>query len=84
MEVTASHWLATNEDDQFLAACEGVARCCDAGDRERIEFGLRFLRSLAAATSGVPVDFASLVAEDEAERVEPAPLKRIWNEVKGR
>lgn len=84
MQATASHWLTTNEDEQFLAACEGVARCCKAADRERIVVSLRLLQSLSAAVSGVPVDFARLVAKDEDERVEPAPLKRIWDEVKGR
>lgn len=82
MTATSTHWLATKEDDQFLAACEGVARICEPEDKVRIESALRFLRSLASAASGVPVDFAALIPEDEEDRIEPAPLKRIWDEVK--
>lgn len=82
MTATSTHWLATQEDDQFLAACEGAARVCAPEDRVKIETSLRFLQSLASVASGVPVDFAALIPEDEEDRIEPAPLKRIWHEVK--
>jgi hypothetical protein len=84
MTATAGHWLATSEDDQFLAACEGAARCLDEGDRERIEASLKVLQGLAAAASGVPVDFAALIPEDSEDEPmpKPFPLKKWWNEVK--
>lgn len=82
MRAVQGHWALTNEDEQFLAACEGAGRVCTSENRERIETAMRFLQSLASAASGVPVDFGALVPADEEDRIEPAPLKRIWDEVR--
>lgn len=83
MEATRSHWMVTNEDTQFMAACEGTARVCSPEDKERIEASLRLLSSLSAASSGVPVDFGALLPDDEDEEpVKPARLMPLWREIK--
>lgn len=82
MQATANHWMATNEDDQFLAACEGTARVVDDEDRERIEASLRLLQTLSAAASGVPVDFDALLPDGAEDRPKPARLQPLWREVK--
>jgi hypothetical protein len=81
MSCTVNHWLATNEDDQFMAACEGTARVVDDEERERIENSLRLLQGLSAAASGMPVDFKALLPEDGEERL-GIGLQPLWREIK--
>lgn len=82
MGATARHWMATDENEQFLGACEGAARVLDAEDRARVETSLRLLQGLAAASSGVPVDFGALLPEDPEKAPEPFPLQKWWREIK--
>lgn len=77
MKAVRHHWLATNEQEQFAAACEGLARVVTADERERIEADLRALQTLTAMLSGVPVDLdAALV---EREQHEPLGLMKLWH-----
>ncbi len=82
MRATARHWMATDENEQFLGACEGAARVLDSQDRARVEASLRLLQGLAAASNGVPVDFASLLPDDAETAPEPFPLQKWWREIK--
>lgn len=78
MRATRGHWLATREDDQFLAACEGLARVCSPEEVERIAAELRAQQALAAILSGVPVDLDAAVAQREEH--EPIGLMLLWRE----
>lgn len=80
MKATRSHWLATDENDRFVAAVEGAARCVSEEDLERIQFSMRMLQSLSVAASGVPVDFGALIPDDPEDRLEPYPLSKWWEE----
>lgn len=80
MEATKSHWMATKDEDQFLAACEGVARTCSEEERERMETSLRSLQGLSALMAGVAVDVEALAAQ--SEDAEPIRLVPLWREVK--
>ncbi len=80
MRATRSHWLATDEADQFAAACEGLARTCSPEEVERIEAELRTNMALNALLSGVPVDLeAALAAKGDTE---PLGLSKLWREIK--
>lgn len=79
MQKTYRHWMATDEDDQFQAAIAACLEVAEEEDKERIMVAVRMLGALGAAASGVPVDFASMDVEGIPE---PAPLVRIWDEVK--
>lgn len=83
MEATASHWMATNEADQFNAAMEGTARTCDDEDLERMQAEMRRLQALEAMLSGGPfVDFEKIADAVEAETAEPIGAQKMWREVK--
>ncbi len=77
----ASSWMLRNDDQKFRAGCGGMLLYYRDDDevRERIEYELRMLQSLSAATSGVPVDFATVLRED----LEPIGLLKIFREAKG-
>ena len=78
MRATRNHWMATQEEDQFTAACEGLARTATPDELERIEADLRTQQALAAMLNGVPVDLeAALAARGE---VEPIGLMKLWHE----
>jgi hypothetical protein len=82
MRATHHHWLATKEDDQIMAACEGAAQAVGEGpDRERLIAELKVWQALSAAISGVPVDFGAMVPDDEADRPEPVGIRKLWLEV---
>lgn len=78
MKVTYRHWMATNEEDQFLAACEAVYSTATEEEQERIKAEVQSLRDLSAMMEGVPVNF-----EELAERVpvDPIGLRKLWHEV---
>lgn len=84
MYAAKHHWLVTDEDDQFTAACEGLARAVEGDDFERVKDDFERLHKaasvLAAMTSGVPVDFDALEIPEPAEN--PLGLKRIWLETR--
>jgi hypothetical protein len=80
MRVTHHHWLATDESDQIMAACEGTAQAVgDGPDRERLIAELRVIQALSAAMSGVPVDFDAMLADEN--RPEPVHIRKLWAEV---
>jgi hypothetical protein len=84
MRAVQNHWLATKEEDQFLAACEGLARTVTAEERERIEDDLHRLNKvgalLQALQAGVPVDIEAMAA-DTPPPENPLGLRRLWTEV---
>lgn len=78
MGAVRGHWLATQELDQFSAACEGLARTSSPEEVERIEGDLKALQTLSAMMSGVPVDLDAALADHE--RHEPLGLMKLWRE----
>src|SRR4051812_31782916 len=82
MAATRHHWMATREEDQFLAACEGLARAVTDEERQRIEDDLRRLGKVSgllnALAAGVPVDFDALEVEEPPEN--PLGLRKLWAE----
>lgn len=83
MQATATHWLVTDEGDQFSAAMEGCARTCDPDEMERMEAEVRRLQALQALLSGGPfVDFDKVAGAVEAETAERIGAQAMWREVK--
>lgn len=76
MKATYRHWMATSEDDQFMAAIEAVYLTATAEERDRIEAELRALRDLGALLSGVPVDLDQLATTEN-----PIGLRALWIEI---
>lgn len=78
MKATFRHWMATDENDQFIAACEAVYATATEDEQERIKVELRSLADANALLSGVPVDFDAI-----AERIptNPIGLRKLWQEV---
>lgn len=70
-------WMFGRVDDDMKSrtAIAAVMVEASAEEKDRIERSLKPLRMLAAAVSGIPVDFAALdLAEDNL------PLIKLWNE----
>ena len=86
MKATANHWMALDEDTQFRGALAGAMQHAkNVGDETtvtRLTHEIGLLRGLAAATSGVPVDFAALFGDEDAERPAPFGVTKIWREIK--
>lgn len=82
-----NHWLARQEEDQFLAACEALARSGSEEERERIIEELRRMKRAAATLNalmaGVPVDFETVEKEQDQDDPDfvPLDLRGIWREV---
>lgn len=80
MDAVRHHWMATREEDQFLAACEGLARTATPEEMERIEDDLRRLAKVSgllnAMSAGVPVDWDSMEADEPLEN--PLGLRKMW------
>lgn len=77
MKVTYRHWMATDENDQFIAACEGVYGLASDDEKERIESELRSLSHLAAMLDGVPIDMDAMAAQIPTD---PIGLRKLWIE----
>jgi hypothetical protein len=78
--------MVTDENKQFMAACEGLARTCTPEEKERVEDELRKMsrahQLINALSSGIPVDWETLAEETEAEAPsEPLGLQKLWREV---
>lgn len=88
MENARRSWCCTNEQAQFQAACEGLARTATPDELERIKADLEGLQRASslihALQAGLPVDWEALreqsEAEAEDEKPEPLKLKAIWQE----
>lgn len=89
MLAVQGHWLATAEEDQFMAACEGLARNCSAEETERIIEDLRRIKRasqlIGALQAGIPVDLEAMEQQAEEEdansSVGPLDLRAVWREV---
>lgn len=77
---TFRHWMVTDEQQQFMAACEALYAVASAEDKERIKSELESLRDLAALLSGVPVDLERM-SERQEDAPEPIGLRGLWIEV---
>lgn len=62
MAAAAKHWMVTNEEEQFKAAC-GALLLTSPDQKDEIESQLRALRNLSALVSGVPVDLDAMMAD---------------------
>jgi hypothetical protein len=89
MRAVQHHWLVTDPDQQFLAACEGLAQSCKqlgqtedfdriVEDAERIARGTALMQALI---SGVPVAWDEI--EPSESPANPLGLKNLWIEVSG-
>lgn len=87
MQAVQNHWMATREEDQFLGACEGLARVASEEERERIVDDLERLGKASglihALQAGVPVDWEAMAAEADAVPENPLGLRKMWQEVCG-
>lgn len=83
MRAVQNHWMATREEDQFLAACEGLAQTATPEEFERIKDDLERQSKagavLQALAAGVPVDFDALDVPEPAEN--HLGLRKLWEEV---
>jgi len=83
MRAALKHWLVFNEEDQFKMAIGAVMAEATEEERERMKIDIKFLGALAAAASGVPVDFGRLAEELGENAVAKAVgLRKLWDEVK--
>jgi hypothetical protein len=85
-EVAAGHWMAAGDDSEdvrFRGAIAGVMLADETtdDDKARLVRTINLLRSLQAATQGVPVDFEALIDETGPQAL---PLSKWWNEEKAR
>ena len=81
MNAVKDHWMVTDDDVRFQGAVAGAHMLSDDSDKKRIEFELRFLRTMSAASSGVPVNLGALL-EEAGEDYEPIGLTKLWHEAK--
>ena len=85
MENTKDHWMCTDEDGRFLAACLAAVDGGTEEDRERvlseIENIRKFSAFIAAAEAGLKIDADSLPKVEDQK--EPIGLMKLWREVKG-
>ncbi len=83
MRKALKHWLVSDEEGQFKMAVGAVLVEATDDERERLDTELKFLASLSAAVSGVPVDFARLMGELGEDAADKAVgLRKLWDEVK--
>lgn len=77
-------WIATREEEQYLAACEALARSGSPEERERVIEEVRRQRKavslINALQSGIPVDWEA-IEEGDDDDFEPIGLQTIWREV---
>lgn len=76
MKASRDHWMATDEGDQLMGACEAVYGLASSTERERIEADLRVMSSLSALMSGVPVAIDQIDVPEN-----PLGIRRLWREV---
>jgi len=76
-KVARNHWMATDEQEQFQGAVAAVHILSNEEDKRRLEQELLLLRTLNAASSGVPVAF-----EDLPVPTDPIGVLGLWHESK--
>lgn len=80
MKLSLNHWLVTNEDEQFRCAIGAVLLTASEEEKVQISREMAFLRSLSAATSGVPVDWGTLLEGETEQKI--IGLLPLWKEAK--
>jgi hypothetical protein len=82
MKVAANHWMVLDRDVQLKGALAAVLQVVgiESGEGQRIQHELRLHRALSAAASGVPVDFAALLGDEDEPRPEPVRIADLWRE----
>jgi hypothetical protein len=87
MKQTWRHWMVTSEDVQLRGAIGGVLLLAhERGDTEveqRLAREVKLLQALAAAMSGIPVDFEQLLGSEDEPRPECYGVTKLWQEIKG-
>ena len=73
------HWMATEEDDQFLGAVGAILQLSNDEDEEKMRAELDTVKALNAAMSGVPVDFSAV----PSLRENPICLHGRWKKQHG-
>jgi len=84
MEALKSHWVLTTDTERIMAATASVMAYYGPGSDEykHLKREIDLHVALSTAASGVPVDFGTLVSDDD-EPMRPVGIIRIWAEVKG-
>ena len=78
------HWMVTDPNVQVQGALAAVMLSYEeeAEERRRLEMSTKLVRSLSAASTGIPVDLGALF--NEAKDLEPVPYQKWWKECGGR
>lgn len=79
MKLAMNHWLVVDEDTQFRCALGAVAASASPEDVLKIKRELDFMRTLGAATQGVPVDIEAMFLQAPKN---PLGLQALWMEAK--
>ncbi len=83
MRRALKHWLVFDEEGQFKMAVGAVLIEATEEEQKRMNLDLKFLLTISAAVSGVPVDFGRLVEEmGEDSPTKAVGLRKLWDEVK--
>lgn len=75
MKEARSHWLVTNDEEQFKAAVGAVIMESDHETQERIRAEMRVLNTVGAAAAGIPVDWEAFVEDVPSD---PIGLLALW------
>ena len=82
MRAALNHWLITDEESQFKMAVGAVMVEATEEEKERIEIDLKFLNTIAAAASGVPIDTTRVAEDLERNKNKAVGLRKLWDEIK--
>lgn len=74
-------WLLTRDEDRVNAAIVAAFPLLKEEDQERLKREMTFFKALEATSTGVPVDFASLMSETEAAKL--LGIRKLWEESSG-
>lgn len=78
MSAAKGHWVVKDEQLQFKGAIMAVYPSCSDEEKQRIEAEMDVLKAIAAASSGVPVDIASVL--DRTSKFEGIGLGKLFRE----
>lgn len=83
MKSAAGHWMVLDPDLQFRGALAAILTEYKEGSPEgdQVRREIKIMRALGAATSGVPVDFATVLEDVGEAQGEPIKLAEMWREI---
>jgi hypothetical protein len=78
MSAAKNHWMVTDEQLQFKGAIMAVYPSCNPEEQARLKAELDLLKTIAAASSGIPVDVPAVL--DRTSKFEGIGLGKLWRE----